>query len=193
MLTSTFSLTAISMEQQHARCVLSSFEHNLQSTDWRRAAGIAREPIEAACRNFVAFAEYFRARKIESYVIPALHQCTTTLDSTLSELDGLRAESDKALQSIVAQVAQWGQSGFDTTALLAQMENYCLCLANCITIEDTRLLPTACELLSSDAWFAIGAACLSEDSQHKERAPTDRALHEQCNRPRRWVGSLRKH
>lgn len=171
MLTSTFSLAAISMEQQYVRCILSSIERSLEGIDWGRAPGKARESIEATCRSSVALAAFFRSRKIEAHVIPALRPFTAVLDSTLSELDMLSTEADEVLQGIVGQVARYEECAFDTATLVGQMKRYCQCLDDRVTIEETRLLPTARALLSPDAWFSIGVACLMASLQKQERRP----------------------
>lgn len=172
MLTSTFSLAAISVEQQHAHRALSSFERGLQNLESESAVGIASEAVEVACQKLHRIAEFFRTRIIEAHVIPALHLCTDGLESTFSELEALSAEADEVMHVIASKVANRELSGFNIADLSAQFERYCECQNSRVAIENSRVLPSAYNSLPPEVWFSIGAACLDKVYREHEYGPT---------------------
>lgn len=172
MLTSTFSLAAISAEQQHAHRTLSSFERGLQNLESESAVGIAIEAVEVACQKLQRIADFFRTRIVEAHVIPALHLSTNGLESTFSELEALSAEADEVMHTIASQVANRELSGSDIADLFAQFGRYCECQNSRVAIENARLLPSAYDSLPPEVWFSIGAACLDKVYREHEYGPT---------------------
>lgn len=172
MLTSTFSLAAISVEQQHAHRALSSFERSLQNLESESAVGIASEAVEVACQKLQRIADFFRTRIIEAHVIPALHLSTNGLESTFFEHEALSTEADEVMHAIASHAANSELSGFDIADLSARFARYCECQKSRIAIENTRLLPSAYDSLPSEVWFSIGAACLDKVYREHEYGPT---------------------
>ena len=172
MLTSTFSLAAISVEQQHAHRALLAFGRGLQDLESESAAGIASEAVEVACQKLHRIADFFRTRIIDVHVIPALHLSTNGLECTFAELEALSAEANEVMHAIASLVANRELSGFDIADLFAQFGRYCECQNKRVAIENALILPSAYDSLPPEVWFSIGAACLDKVYRKHEYGPT---------------------
>lgn len=180
MLTATYSLIAIAAEQMHVRSHLQSLQHRLQDA----LKGVHHPDcgfLDAVWSKLVQFDEYCRNRKMEVYLIPALHSTDRDADALISELESLSAAGAELLRSVGERIAAGctAERAY-TDELCMAMERYCSELAVRLDKEEQALLPLARRCLSTEAWFAVAAKLLVDHAgacQHGEqpRVPADLA------------------
>jgi hemerythrin-like domain-containing protein len=169
MLTATYSLVAISAEQEKARGLLSRLHQYVQSA-WQGLQNVDLSFLDAAFQRLLQFNDYCRNRKIERYLIPALRCATRDADALIAELDALSARGAEILHAIGRHLA----SALEVSSLRAgelchSMELYCRSLSTRLQKEDDLLLPLARRLLSVEEWFSLAAKFLADDAQASGR------------------------
>ena len=90
MLTATYAILNLSVEQEHARSLISQVQQFCR----RCAAGMrdANLPdLKSVARQLTAFDEAGHRRKVELHVIPAIRSATREADALLAELESLNA------------------------------------------------------------------------------------------------------
>ncbi len=168
MLTATYSLVAISSEQQKAHRVLARLQQGIAHL-WKNLQEIDLAGVEAAIHKLVHFDHVVRQRKMERYVIPALKSATHEVDAVLEELDALSGFCEHLLQSLRQQsrlVLQQGRSKLKD--LRRAMELYCSNLHLRLAKEEELLLPLVPRVLSGEEIFEMGVQFLSDDGKRLE-------------------------
>jgi hypothetical protein len=176
MLTTTYSLVAISAEQKNARSILSRLKQYIQHS-WKGLQGLDLAGVETAFNKLRQFDRYFHTRKVEVYVIPALRGATREADPLLAELDSLSSLGVTLLRSVQEQLRQAFDKGrAQLHELCNSLELYCDNLLKRLAKEEEELLPLVRRVLSIEEWFDIGAKFLSEDEENIKRKRTEPAL-----------------
>lgn len=170
MLTATYSIVAISAEQNNARKILAKLQQSI-SAIWKNLQEIDFASVESAVHKLTQFDQFFRSRKVERYVIPAIRNATREVDSLLAELESLSAFCLRILQSLPQQVRHVLDQGvMKRKELRRAMELYCSNLLLRLAKEEEELLPLVHRVLSGDEIFELAAKFLSDDSKkHEER------------------------
>ena len=88
MLTATYTLVALSVEQANVRLSLVSFQKYVQST-LTCQQNLTLSQLEYACETLERLYQACSWRKVELYLIPALRQATQRADLLLEELSRL--------------------------------------------------------------------------------------------------------
>jgi len=165
MLTATYSNVAISAEQNNARNALAILQQNIRSI-WKNFKEIDFTSIEIAIQKLTQFDQFFRSRKVEKYVIPAIKNATHAVDSLLAELDALSAFCVRILESLPHQMHQALDQGLiKQKELRRAMELYCSNLQLRLVKEEQELLPLVQQVLTGEEIFELGAQFLSEDGK----------------------------
>ena len=168
MLTATYSLVAISSEQQKARRVLARLRQSIAHL-WKNLQEVDTAGIEAAIHKLLQFDRVVGERKMARYVIPAVKSATHEADALLEELDALSGFCGHLLQSLQQQthlVLQQGRSKLKE--LRRAMELYCSNLHLRLTREEEELLPLVPRVLSGEEIFELGVQFLSDDGRRLE-------------------------
>lgn len=163
MLTATYSLVAITAEQDNTRSMLARMQHYIRST-WNGFHGIDFAFLQTAFDRLARFDSYCRRRKLEVYLIPALRSMSHEADALIADLEAL---SDKAM-NIVRSIADQLSAAFEPSAvrlnqICSAMERYCDHLSQRLEREENELVPLARRLFSIEDWFTIAAQFLADD------------------------------
>ncbi|WP_211463258.1 hemerythrin domain-containing protein [Collimonas silvisoli] len=177
MLTTTYALISLSVEQKRAHKLLSTVQQLFQnsSADRQRTNPAILESVVSQLARLDASCH---RRKVEIYVIPAIQKATKEADSLLAELESLSATGLRILESVRKWVRQaFDQGVTEVKELYSSIELYCNNLLQRLVKEEQELLPLAERVISSEEWFAIGAQFLSlyaENKTHQQSEGTVR-------------------
>lgn len=167
MLTVTYSIIALKLEHKKARWTFSSIQRYIMN-GIRNIKATSQTEIEPMLQRLSQFEKYYRDRKIEMFLIPALRKLTHEADSLLDEIESLGAHAHALLKSLRESI----QEDLRLGRLL--LEEVCSSLARCCEnfyrrlVREEELVRVAERLIPSEAWFGIAASFLSHDaSRHK--------------------------
>lgn len=163
MLTSTYTLVALSVEQARMRVEVQALLER-----WRPAAWWGEPPTmrqyEGACDDLGRVSEACHWRKLDKFVLPALRRRGGRAATLVAELDALGRSAAQARQAARAAAAE-GDPG-----CLAAVERCCQLLLERLEREERELLPLARTMIPGETWFAIANQMLAHDSyQHEQR------------------------
>lgn len=162
MLTSTYTLVALSIEQASARIALQSLLGRWQPQAWQHGAPTAREYALGGDALRVAFDNCYW-RKLDKFVLPALRRAGVA-EGLIAELDALTLAAIEARADAHAAAAV-ADPGFG-----AAVERCCNLLLERLEREERELFPLARTHVPSEAWFAIANQMLVHDAwQHENR------------------------
>jgi hypothetical protein len=168
MLTATYSLVTLSVEQKNARCGLSALQQFIRSSA-RNTAQPDAAVLETAVNKLSEFEQYCHSRKVEMYVIPAIRKATREADPLLAELESLSFRALCILGSLRLGVrSAVGQGREKIEELCASMELYCANLYQRL-VKEEELFNIAQRVISMDEWFSIAADFLSDDATPRPR------------------------
>lgn len=161
MLTSTYTLVALSVEQARARTALQTLLDR-----WRPAAWWGEPPAahqyEAACEALRQVSEVCQWRKLDKFVLPVLRRQGVDAGALLAELDALSRRAHAARMA-AQSAASDGDPG-----CLAALEQCCELLLERLDREERELLPLARTVIPGDHWFTIANQMLAHDAVQNE-------------------------
>ena len=167
MLTATYSLVAISSEQQKARRILARLQQSIAQV-WKNLQEIDLAGVETAIHKLMHFDRVVGERKMARYVIPALKSASRETDQLLAELDALSGFCRQLLQSLQQQAHLVLQQRAKSKDLRRAMELYCSNLHLRLSREEDELLPLVPRILSGEEIFELGVQFLSDDGRKLE-------------------------
>jgi hemerythrin-like domain-containing protein len=163
MLTTTYSLIVINLEQKITQKMLLALEINMRNAHCNKDQKIDLSHIKTIVSKFVQFDTYFHTRKIEIYVIPAIRKATENVNALLAELDSLSVQAMSIIRHAYEQIQlAIGKENIKVDALFSSMEQYCQNLLRIMSKEEEQLLPVAQGLLTGEEWFSIAVQCMSD-------------------------------
>jgi hypothetical protein len=164
MLTATYSIVALKLEQSRARWTFSSIQqYILNSINNIKSAGAI--DFEGMLNRLAQFEQTCHQRKMEVFVIPALRRFTHEADALLDELESLSETSLALLCSLRNKLKQaLRQGGAMVEEICASLEQCCKTLYRRLTREE-ELVQIAERALPSEAWFGIAADFMSHDAR----------------------------
>jgi hypothetical protein len=163
MLTATYSLVAISAEQDNARSILHRLQQHIQNV-WRSVQNIDMAFLGACFEKVFQFDDFCRRRKLELIVIPTLRRVTREADGLLDQLDALGAASMAFVQSTHDQFKKTTHLNIGRAhEMVMAMELYAGEMGTRLKREDEELFPLMRRVLSVEDWFAIASQFLAED------------------------------
>jgi hemerythrin-like domain-containing protein len=169
MLTATYTLVALSVEQTSVRLSLQSLQKLLQSNFLHRTA-LTPSQVEYACDAVKRLYESCHWRKLDKFLIPAIRRATRAADSLLQDLDALSQAAGDAMSGAVRAVAD---AALDTetqvTRFCVAVDSFCAALLRRLEREEQELFPVARAVISGEAWFAIANQMLAHDAYQLER------------------------
>lgn len=168
MLTTTYSLVALSVEQNNAKGGLSALHQYIKSST-ERLDDSGPDVLESAVDKLAQFDQYCHERKVEVYVIPAVKKATREADTLLAELEQLSSAGINIVRSVrdaLRMVCEQGSAKIEE--LCSSMERYCANLYQ-LLIKEEELFKIAQRVITIDEWFAIAANFLSYDAENDRR------------------------
>ena len=168
MLTATYTLVALSVEQANIRVSLQSFQKYVQATLLRQH-GMSLNQLEFACESLNRLYQACHWRKIEMYLIPAIRQATQQADSLLEELGRLNDSALGVIRSLQEQVAKSQQDHEACGEEIAErIDDFCDSMLNRLDKEEKELFNVARTAIGGEAWFAIANQFLLHDAHVAE-------------------------
>lgn len=168
MLTATYTLVALSVEQTSVRVSLQSLQNYVQN-NLRIQAALTPAQIEYACGTLKRLYENCHWRKLDKFVVPAIRRATRACDELLAELEAL---SQAAADAMAAALRAIEAAGLAPQARVrdfcAAIERFCGALLQRLEREEHELFTAASGVVPGEAWFAIANQMLAHDSYQKE-------------------------
>ena len=163
MLTSTYTLVALSIEQASARISLQSLLERWHPESSQFAAPTPRQ-FELACDALRVAFDNCHWRKLDKFVVPALRR-SGAAGELIADLDAL------TLAAIEARADAHAAAAVQDRGFGAALEQCCKLLLERLDREERELFPLARTHISSEAWFAIANHMLAHDAwQHDNRS-----------------------
>ena len=168
MLTATYILVSLSVEQASIRMSLLAFQKYIQMQLRQQSRlSLAQLQYTGDWLNRLYQGGYWR--KVEMYLIPAIRQATPHADGLLNELNGL---NHAALESINV-VQQRAGAALDSSEqqaeqLCAAIDAFCVALLQRLEKEERELFALARKVIVGEAWFAIAYQFLAHDARAQE-------------------------
>ena len=168
MLTSTYTLVTLSIEQAGARIGLQSLLERWQGSCRQRSMPAPRE-IALACDALrVAFDNCYW-RKLDKFVVPALRRAGAADGAVAGVVAGLLAELDAlTLSAIEARADAHAAAAVHDPGFGAALERCCKLLLERLEREERELFPLARVHVPSEVWFAIANQMLVQDAWQNE-------------------------
>lgn len=168
MLTATYSIIALKVEQNRARWTFSSLQQTILNSlrNLRQASGI---DADALLGRLVQFEHYCHQRKLEVVVIPALRRFTREADALLDEIEALGRASMALLRSLREKLHDALRHGSTMLDEVAASLEQCREQFHRRLAAEEELVLVAERVIPGDAWFGIAASFLSEDEKLRKR------------------------
>ena len=171
MLTATYTLVALSVEQASVRVSLQSLRKLLPSNFMNQSALTAGQ-VSYACDALQRLFHSCHWRKIDIFLIPAIRRATSHANSLLDELDAL---SDVAGQAIADVVARVNAGPINTASAVRHVcsgiDTFCDAMLARLDREEHELFALARTMISGEDWFAVANQMLAHDAYRQESRP----------------------
>lgn len=176
MLTATYVLLTLSIEQKKERHFISRLLQHVQS--------IARKPqeidpvfIASQLEELTRFAEARHQRKVEVCLMPAVRAANCDCGALLADLESLSKMGGAMLAAVRKCLRRaMRRSATQGKFLCRTVDLYCQNLLKRLDKEEQELLPLAQRVISSENWFEIGSMFLAQeqsvDPDEQRRLPT---------------------
>lgn len=166
MLTATYAIVNLSVEQEQLRTLISQIQQFCRSCS-TGLKNIRLPELKLVAKQLTQFDESCHRRKIEMHMIPSIRHATHDADALIAELELLNAQDDSILGSLQTLLSlstdQWM---FKLKELCGLVECYRQVLLKKLEKEDA-ILTLAKHLLRSEQWFAIGMQFFLIDAQSR--------------------------
>ncbi len=164
MLIATYALSTLSVEQKKERSFIAHMQLYLHA---HAAQPQHIDPVclEAQLNELTAFAEARHQSKVDACLLPAVRAASHDAAPLLADLENLSRAGHDMLRSVRKYLRHALRDGVvQIENLCRTLERYCQNLLERLAKEEHELLPLAQRVISSDNWFAIGAAFLAYDA-----------------------------
>ena len=171
MLTATYTLVSLSVEQASIRMSLLSFQQYMHA-QLRQQRQLTLAHLDYAGDWLNRLYQFGYWRKIDQYLVPAIRQATPHADGLLAELGRL---NHAALESVnlvqrraMAAVDSAEQLEQQVEQLGAAIDSFCAALMARLEMEERELFALARRVIAGEAWFAIAYQFLAHDARMEE-------------------------
>lgn len=172
MLTATYSIVALELEQKKVRWTFSSLQHYIRKSirSFRSAGGVDTEQL---VKRISQFENYCQQRRIAVFLIPVLRKCTHEADALLDELEKL----NKAGIALIKSLQHRLQLALTNGATM--VDELCSSLEQCCTNfyqrlkREEELVKIAERVMPNEAWFGLATSFMS---QHARSSRTEFSL-----------------
>ncbi|PIL38934.1 hypothetical protein CR103_15400 [Massilia psychrophila] len=111
-------------------------------------------------------------RKIEKFLIPAIHRATHDADQLLLDLERLNNAAAVAMGEVAERFAGLSIDSADrVTEFCASVDAFCNALLQRLAREEQELFPVARTVISGEAWFSIANKMLAHEAYVQETRP----------------------
>lgn len=190
MLTATYTLVALSVEQASVRTGLKSLQQLLKHNFIHQEA-LSPGQVSYACDAVRRLYENCHWRKLDMFLIPAIRKATNAADSLLHNLDELGRAGADAVGLLALRL---GSVPVDTPNKVRQfcaaIEAFCSATSQRVDLEEQVLFPVARSVISGETWFSIANQMLDHDAYVQDSKPArshvpfDDASYERSRRQR---------
>jgi hemerythrin-like domain-containing protein len=168
MLTATYTLVALSVEQTSVRVSLQSLQKLLHNNFLHQSTLTAGQ-VDYACESLRRIYDTCHWRKIEKYLIPAIRRAAAQADQLLLELDQLSHVAAEAMGAIAERMCGAAlDSASRVDEFCASVETFCSALLKRLEREEKELFPVARSVISGEAWFSVANQMLAHDAYVQE-------------------------
>jgi len=180
MLTATYTLVALSVEQSSVRLSLLSFQKYVRSTLMQQNS-ITLSQLEYACENLNSLYQACHWRKTEMYLIPALRETTERADALLDELSHLNQAALAAIRTLQERMGIMADvRDFRVEQVCESIETCCAALLKRLEKEEQELFAMARGLIGGETWFSIANQLMMHDKHLEEMKRSGVALGDQA-------------
>lgn len=186
MLTATYTLVALSVEQASVRVSLQTLQHYIRNHLLNQAA-LTPAQVEYASGTLKRLYENCHWRKLDKFVIPAIRRATGACDALLAELEAMSQAAADAMSAALRAIEATAVDATDRVrAFCAAADAFCATLLGRLEREERELFKAASSLVPGEAWFAIANQMLAHDTYQKEsRCEPIRSGYSRYQRPQR--------
>ena len=171
MLTATYTLVALSVEQASVRMGLQSLQKVL-SNNFSQQRVLTPGQVDFACNALRRLYHTCHWRKIEKFLIPAILRATRDADELLYELERLNNVAAEAMREVAERFAGLSIDSVDrVTEFCASVDTFCNALLQRLAREEQELFPVARTVISGEAWFSIANMMLVHEAYVQETKP----------------------
>lgn len=167
MLTSTYTLVALSIEQNTVRMALQSLNDELRAFPDDYSTLASSRAIQL-CKSLRRVLDNCHWRKLDKFLVPVLRRTSPAAADLLADLEQLSLDAATAMAIAETCVGE-GDRPVDR-------DRFCGAVADCIAAlrsrlerEEQELFPLARGTVGGDAWFAIANQMLAHDAYARER------------------------
>jgi hemerythrin-like domain-containing protein len=165
MLTATYTLVALSVEQASVRVSLQSFQQYVRANLMQQNS-ITLGQLEYACETLNRLYQACHWRKIEMYLIPAIRQATERADQLLDELSRLNQAALAVIRAMQERIGGLHEGAEEQVSqICASIETFCSALLQRLEKEEKELFAIARSVICGEAWFAIANQFLLHDAE----------------------------
>jgi hypothetical protein len=166
MLTSTYILVALSVEQTSARTALHTLLDDLHALPGDMSTFVTSRAIEL-CGMLRRVYDGCHWRKLDKFLVPALRSSTGAANGLLADLEALSSDAAAAMSAAEACVADAGT--VPRGPFRMAVERCVAALRLRLEREEHELFPLACSAVGREAWLALAHQMLAYDSDTRER------------------------
>ena len=173
MLTATYTLVALSVEQTNMRVSLHAVQQLVENSYARKKA-LTEGQADYVCDTLRRLYESCQGRKLDRFLLPALRRAEARAEPLLCELDLLSRSAAEALGAACRLAAGSIEDDEGVDAFCMAVERFCAALALRFDREERELFPIARAAIAGDAWFAVANQMLAHDAyreEHRGRVP----------------------
>lgn len=168
MLTATYTLVALSVEQASMRVSLLAFQQYVRATLVRQNR-ISLRQLEYACATLDQLYQACHWCKIEMYLIPAIRGVSARADQLLDELSRLNQAALGAIRSLQERMGDMaGGADMQVAQVCDGIETFCATLLQRLEKEQRELFALARSVICGEAWFAIANQFMMHDARADE-------------------------
>jgi hypothetical protein len=171
MLTATYTLVALSVEQASLRASLLSLQ-KVVHTHFAELTSLSEGRVGFACDTLERAVQAPHWSKVDTYLFPAIHEATTAAGDLLQELKQLRLAAEQQMDIIMGAYPGTALDGADEVTLFcSRVDGVCLALIERLEREEQALFPLARGVVSGEAWFAMANRMLAHEAYLKDSRP----------------------
>jgi hypothetical protein len=177
MLTATYTLVALSVEQTNLRVSLHAVQQLVQKS-YARQSALTEGQADYVCDTLRRLYEGCQGRKLDRFLVPVLRRtgagANAAAEPLLCELDMLSRSAAEALGTACRLAAGSIDDEESVDAFCLAVERFCVALALRFDREERELFPIARSVIAGDAWFAVANQMLAHDAyreEHRGRVP----------------------
>lgn len=172
MLTATYTLVALSVEQATVRMNLQSFQKYVRCTLMQQNS-VTLAQMESACETLNQIYQACHWRKIDMYLIPAIREATERADQLLDELNHLNQVALEAIRHLQEQYGALADGRDEKTGQICEsIENFCSAMLLRLEREELELFALARRVIGGEAWFEIANKLMLHDKEEAESRRT---------------------